>query len=142
MKMIYLACPYTHNQQEVRFMRQKLADRYAARLTDHAAVFSPITHGPRLEPHLPERLKTSHAFWMRQCLPILRKSDAMYLLPLDGWRESKGVQEELRFCATALIPVIVVQNLSVDSVLEKLTRTDMLAIGADDVHWLNIGEAM
>lgn len=138
-KMIYLACPYTHESGSVRANRKGLADRYAAKLAIHekgGAIFSPITHGTRLEPHLPPRIAKDHSFWMDQCYPLLRKADALYLLPLQGWRESKGVNMELKFAAEARIPIHIVQNVMFESLLEVIHPGD-IAVPVEGVIWIN-----
>lgn len=109
MNLTYLACPYTHQDPKVRDFRRDAADKYAAILAAHHreefAVFSPISQGPRLEPYLARHLATDHRFWMKQCIGILRHASLMIVLPLHGWRESRGVQEELEFCENNGIPV-------------------------------------
>ena len=95
MTIIYLACPYTSPYPAVSYERQLLATQAAAVLAEEGhTVFSPITHGHQLAPYLhPDNLH-SHDFWMAQCLPILTKCSLFLILPLPGWRESKGVEVE------------------------------------------------
>ena len=107
MKLIYLAQPYTspdHDVQEARFEEAKIA---TAKLVDRGSVYSPIVHGHVMVLPLARegRDTTSHNFWMRQCIPILRKSDEMIVLPLLGWRHSRGLREELNLCKMLHIPV-------------------------------------
>lgn len=104
--LIYLAQPYTHPDELVRQTRHAAARATAARMMDTGkTVFSPIVHGVGLEQRLAPRNRTNHEFWMRQCLAILRRCEAMYVLPLVGWRDSRGLAEELTLCSMAQIPV-------------------------------------
>lgn len=94
--MIYLACPYTDDDEEVRRMRVDAATAAAASLmADGEAVFSPLTHSVAIEPLLPRDLAHSHTFWMRQDLPVLSGCDRLVVLMLEGWNRSRGVREEI-----------------------------------------------
>lgn len=95
--LTYLAQPYTHADALVRKLRLDAARHVTAELmrSPGLPVFSPIVHGCGVEGRLPEGLRTSHKFWMQQCIGILRHCEQMVILPLTGWRESKGLAEEL-----------------------------------------------
>lgn len=96
MTIIYLASPYTHPLHEVRSDRVRAASQCAAALMELGhVVFSPITHGHQVADHLPEDLAHDHEFWMGQCLPMLGACQKLYILPLRGWRESRGLGEEI-----------------------------------------------
>lgn len=108
MKLIYLACPYTDPDLEVRAMRLQIADYVAARIVEETgdAVFSPLTHGARLEPHLSRAKVESHDFWMGQCYAILRRCDELIVLNIQGTEESKGVKLEIAMAQLLSIPIV------------------------------------
>lgn len=109
-KSYYLACPYTSSTPSLRWIRKQLVSQVAAGLMSKSTVvFSPITHGHHLAEHLPPNLAHDHEFWMGQCLPFVEWADVFALLPLDGWRESRGVQRELEYARSLGKPVIVFQ---------------------------------
>lgn len=111
MQKIYLAAPYTHPDAVVRNTRAELASIVAARLMEAGyVVFSPITHGHSVADHLPPQKASSHEFWMGQCLPMLASCDWMLVLPIDGWRESRGLAEERQFATLFSIPTFIWQN--------------------------------
>lgn len=96
---IYLASPYTHADNVTRSQRFTAAGRAAAYIARMGhVVFSPIVHGWNLETHGLWGVEFSHKFWMRQCAPLLHNSKTMVLLPLQGWKDSKGVAEEIEYC--------------------------------------------
>ena len=127
MNVVYLACPYTHPSVQTRQSRKMLADMFAARLTRSYAVFSPITHGPSLEQHLRPSIAQSHKFWMDQCIPFLRMASACYVLPIAGWRESKGVTEEIALAIQMRMPVIIIQ--AHDLCIELIDPEEIRATG-------------
>jgi hypothetical protein len=133
MQLVYLACPYTSPSVEARRNRVMLADMFAARLMRHHAVFSPISQGPRIEPHLRTKDAKSHKFWMDQCIPFLRNSTACYVLPIEGWRESKGVSEEIALAIQMRMPVIIIQAHDLD--IELIDAEELRATGWR-VEWL------
>lgn len=98
MSIIYLGAPYTHASERVRRERVELASLAAARLMMLGnVVFSPITHGHHVADHLPRPTRESHRFWMDQCKPFMESCSQLVILPLDGWRASKGLQEEILY---------------------------------------------
>ena len=127
MKLAYLACPYTHENPTVRERRHEIANDYAARLTADVAVFSPITHGPMLEQYLKPSVSKNHKFWMDQCIPILRVCQEVFVLPLSGWRQSKGVQIELELARQLLLPIRIIQ--SEEQELELVSEEEADAMG-------------
>ena len=111
MKKIYLAAPYTSPDPIVRNSRVELASIIAARLMDEDyVVFSPITHGHSVANHLYYRNAHSHDFWMRQCLPMVKFCDWLIVLPIHGWRESRGIAEEMAFAKVNRIPTFLWQT--------------------------------
>ena len=92
--MIYLASPYSHPDAAVREMRFRDACRAAAKLMRPGqAVFSPIAHGHCICTH---GLPTDWRFWEPFDRQQLERCDEVIVLMLEDWRESVGVQAEIR----------------------------------------------
>lgn len=134
MALLYLGCPYSHSDPVVRNDRAELASMYAALLMQQGhAVYSPITHGHAVASHLAPAVASDHEFWMKQCLPILEISDVLVVLPLPGWRESRGLKQEMEFCRAVnrpMIPIFFVQGALSDlpgNRLEGLTKQELQA---------------
>jgi len=95
--MIYLAAPYSHPEPSVREQRFRAACIAAARLIRAGHVtFSPISHG---HPIAVYGLPTDWRFWERHDREQLARCDEVIVLMLDGWRDSEGVQAEIRIAA-------------------------------------------
>lgn len=137
MKLIYLAQPYTSEYPDVRADRARVAAIVTARLICGEAVFSPIVHGHNVEPHITRQIVNAHKFWMSQCIPILRRCDEMYVLPLDGWRESRGLKDELAICKQLHIPVsfLVGHSLSMLNVWEEFCHDIPTEVEAVTNNW-------
>jgi nucleoside 2-deoxyribosyltransferase len=91
--MIYLVSPYSHPDPAVREQRFRAACQAAAALMRAAhLVFSPVAHS---HPIAMCGLPTDWGFWQRQDLRLLAQCDAVVVLQLDGWVESRGVRAEL-----------------------------------------------
>lgn len=105
-KLVYLASPYTHPDLNVRQDRYEMATMAAAKLMAMGfAVFSPIAHSHHIADFLPDGTVVDHEFWMRQDLPWLRKADALFVLRLEGWEESRGVNAEIHCARHIGMPV-------------------------------------
>ncbi|HXH21718.1 MAG TPA: DUF1937 family protein [Dehalococcoidia bacterium] len=101
--MIYLASPYSHPDPAVRERRFRTACRLAAAfLRAGMLVFSPIAHShPLVEFGLP----TDWRFWERYDRAHLERCDEVVVLMMDGWKESAGVQAEVRIARELGKPV-------------------------------------
>lgn len=103
--MIYLASPYSHPNDGMRSDRYVLACYAAADLMRAGhVVFSPIAHS-----HPISRLggvdPLDAELWERQDAPLLAAASEVWVLMLDGWRESRGVQAEIRWAEANGTPV-------------------------------------
>ena len=102
---IYLASPYSHPDLAVRVARYEAACKAAAELMlAGAIVFCPIAHSHPISLWIPEH-KQPHEMWMNQDLPLLARASGLAVLQIDGWLDSRGVQEEIEFAIKHSIPV-------------------------------------
>lgn len=109
--MIYLACPYTHPDPKVREQRFLQVNKTAAKLISLGyGVFSPISqcHPIAQEGELP----TSWEYWKEYDEKILSICSELCILTLDGWRESKGIQGEVKIAREKGIFVTTISPLS------------------------------
>lgn len=102
--MNYLAGPYRSIHSHIMERRYNQLTFVAAQLMLRGeTIFSPITHC--------HYLAKEHAsfegpeFWLTQDLAILRRCDKMYVLQLDGWKQSNGLRDEIAFATEHNIPV-------------------------------------
>lgn len=103
-ELIYLAVPFSHPDLAVREFRYKEANRISAILMKRGIpVYSPISHGYPIA--LEGGLPTSWEFWEKYLRAILPACSAVYVLMLDGWNTSIGVQAEIKLAEELGIPV-------------------------------------
>jgi len=92
--MIYLASPYSHPNAQIREQRFHDACRTTAELMRAGhVVFSPIAHGHPICSH---GLPIDWTFWEQIDRAFIVRCEEMVVLTLDGWRDSEGVQAEIR----------------------------------------------
>lgn len=117
---IYVANPYSNADKMVMRMRAELVIQYAAYLYNkNVIVFSPIAHGEAVA--LKYDLPTDYAYWKASCEAFISHCKAVYVLCLEGWRESTGVTAEIKFAKGLGIEVKYV-----DSVTYKFIEGDNL----------------
>lgn len=102
MGLVYLACPFRHTDASVQRKRCAAAHYVAAQLSAHHHVFSPLTHNELLV-DLVKDVPGEH--WMEFDLAILVICKRLFVLQLEGWELSKGVQREIDFAKEQEIPV-------------------------------------
>ncbi|GAB6188150.1 DUF1937 family protein [Thermopirellula anaerolimosa] len=101
--MIYLASPYSHPDAAVRQERFEAACRAAAELIRQGhVVLSPIAHSHSIAQH---GLPGDWDFWEQQDRRLLAACDELWVLKLDGWEQSRGVQAEIGIARAAGKPV-------------------------------------
>lgn len=112
MDLIYLASPYYHERATVRWARAQESAYVAAKLMFQleAAVYAPVATGDAVHTHIPVSVRHDHEFWLSRDLVMLARCDAIALLPMSGWRESRGVTRELAFARAHDLPLILIQD--------------------------------
>ena len=101
--MIYLASPYSHPDAAIREERFRAACQAAAQLMRAGnIVYSPIAHSHPIALH---GLPTDWRFWERHDREHLIRCEELVVLMFDGWRESEGVQAEIRIAGELGKPV-------------------------------------
>lgn len=100
----YLAAPYSHAIARTRFYRYRQVCFVTAELARRGEIiYSPISHWHFIAVNYD--LPTDAEFWLRFDLAFLEISSKMYVLMLDGWKESLGVASEIAFAAERNIPI-------------------------------------
>lgn len=102
--MIYLAGPYSHEDEEVREARFRALTAKAAELMlDGHVVFSPITHGHTIAEY--HDLPKTWEWWSKQDFKFLRHCSKIMILRLDGYYDSVGVTAEIEAANMFNIPM-------------------------------------
>ena len=91
--MIYLASPYTHEDPFIREERYLRAAKVTIDfLKKQMWVYSPIVHCHELAKF--GGLPVDADFWRDYNFAMLKKSDKLIILRIQGWDTSKGVHGE------------------------------------------------
>jgi hypothetical protein len=103
-ELVYLAIPYSHCSTDVKTYRAMVASYVAGKLMkEGTVVFSPISHGHLIsEIH---QLPTDWKYWEKHCKTFLYRCDKLIVVMADGWKESKGVAEEIAIAAELGLPI-------------------------------------
>lgn len=100
----YIAAPYSHPDRAVRLQRvARSAIACANMLQQGGFPFSPLVHGFNIE--YDARVEIDWKIWMEHSLIMVGRAAAVYVLTLEGWRESKGVQMEIQYAKKNAIPL-------------------------------------
>lgn len=103
-RKIYLACPYSDDSPLIRNDRFLAANAAAAALINEGhLVFSPISHSHSIA--VCHNLPRSFEFWESFDRWMLGACDEVVVLMLPGWKESAGVQAEIKIATELGKPV-------------------------------------
>lgn len=93
-ELLYLACPYSDPDPEVRRLRFELANHSAAHLIQRGYhVFSPISHSHPIA--IVGDLPLGFDYWEAYDRRMLAACDRLVVLRSFGWEESQGVRLEM-----------------------------------------------
>lgn len=114
--MVYLACPYSHPDPEVRESRFEIACKIAAAFIEQGYnVYSPISHSHHIEKYL--RKQRDWSIWGRVDREALSFCSLVFVIAIPGWKESKGIMDELFWAKELDIPVLVLTEPKLKSLL-------------------------
>jgi hypothetical protein len=92
--LVYLACPYSHDDPKIREERFLIANREAGKLMKAGhMVFSPISHSHPIA--LAGDLPKTWEYWENFCRTYMSYSYLLVVLCIDGWEESTGIRVEI-----------------------------------------------
>lgn len=105
----YLATPYTHYTGGMDAAAKAACVIAGALIRRDIAVFCPIaeSHAIAVAAGLDQ---CDFSLWMRQDRPKLRAASALIVADLDGWRDSRGVREEIRLFAPLGRPMMLLST--------------------------------
>lgn len=114
-RMIYLAGPYSHDDQGVRHKRFEALNRKAAHLiADGHIVFSPIsmTHPVEIARMAMDGSEPRNTdYWCDFDEAFMAFCTEIHVLKLDGWEQSKGVAREIAYFEQRGRPVIYAEPM-------------------------------
>lgn len=104
--MIYIASPYSHLDPLIRRTRFLLAQDFVAHCMETMNVipFSPIVYGHDLA--VKYGTPTDAQYWLNFNTNMMRRSECMFMLKIDGWNTSKGMGLELKIAKLLQIPIV------------------------------------
>jgi Domain of unknown function (DUF1937) len=115
--LIYLASPYSHPDPYVmaeRYNHVKYATNYL--LKQKQWVYSPIVHNHHLD-----NAGNSWAEWEDYDLTVLDRCDELWVLMLEGWKESIGVSAEIDFANMKPMSIRYMEPVVFDHVSDIMT---------------------
>jgi hypothetical protein len=128
---IYLASPYSHTDHAVRLLRFNHACAAAAKIMGRGhQVFSPIAHSHSvalyMEPYMEPDRVLDFNFWMDQDLGYIQHwAEAVIVLMLNGWQNSRGINREIDEAKRQGVPVFYYGRL------DTITEGSWLVAGAE-----------
>jgi len=127
--MLYLASPYTSPLAELSRAREGI--RFAetlyvtALLTSRGKlVLSPIVLGHTMDQFMRQNSlpRPGYDWWMLWSQELLEMCDSLYVLCSVGWRESRGITQEIRWARDNSLPIVYIDgeaNVIDDNLIEE-----------------------
>jgi hypothetical protein len=131
--MIYLAAPYTGDKETIEQRMVLVCKTIAKMQAAGQHVVSPLLMHFILK-HAP--LPSDWNFWKTYSVELLQRCDELYVLCLDGWKESPGVMEEIELARTFQKPVtyLPANFENINLVHQKCIRCNQEWSSLEDEH--------
>jgi hypothetical protein len=102
--LVYLAVPYSHTDSNVKELRFHAANKKGAELMKQGLmVFSPISHSHPMS--IDAELPGDWEFWEQFDRAYLSCCHKLFVLMIDGWKTSTGVQAEIKIALEMGLPI-------------------------------------
>jgi Domain of unknown function (DUF1937) len=93
-RLIYLASPYSHAEEHIKQARfEQVMEATAYLLADGHFIYSPILHNHPMATRC--GIPGEWSFWNEFDTVMIARCDELWVLDIEGWLESTGVQAEL-----------------------------------------------
>src|SRR6266550_797636 len=102
-KFFYLASPYSKFKGGYEEAYQMAAEMLMFLERNKLFVFCPIVHSHTAVKYAPD-LHT-HEFWLDVDFKFIRISRGLIVCTMEGWEESYGIAEEIKYAETLGLPV-------------------------------------
>jgi hypothetical protein len=104
MSYLYLGSPYSSRDQAKQHFRFRSAGHAVTYLLQQGIhVYSPIVHCHQLA--IDYDLPKDFEYWREYNEAMLEPASMLMILKLDGWKESMGLDGEIRFATRKSIPI-------------------------------------
>lgn len=123
--MIYLASPYSSDSKDIEAARYRAVAGYIAmQYRLGLKMYSPIVacHHLSLEHQLPGDAK----WWEAFNHDMLKRCDALWVLCLPGWEESRGVKKEIEYAESSGVPINYIADTDGDDPEGKEIQAPLL----------------
>lgn len=102
--MIYVASPYSHPNAFVREKRFIDVVEFTGNLMKEGVIaLSPIAHCHMIAKMC--AMPVDFEFWQNYCIGLIDRCDAVVVLQLKGWEDSRGIKCELEYAQALGLPI-------------------------------------
>lgn len=102
-ELIYVSCAFGQADPRVREHRIDLVSRFCAKkMREGIVVFCPLIHNYHI---LKYGLPIGWDYWEKFNKELLQKCDRLYVLKLEDWENSVGIQAEVSIARKFNIPI-------------------------------------
>ncbi|OJW47188.1 MAG: hypothetical protein BGO67_03680 [Alphaproteobacteria bacterium 41-28] len=118
--LYYLAMPYQGTEEEKKYRTELSLKAVTEFLRQGIHVFAPLNYVNKIAEELAlPSLEKRRGIVLPYLLDFLRVSKGMVVISMDGWENSWGVQQELKFCHEMQIPIY---NMKPEQIYDDLAK--------------------
>lgn len=112
-KFIYIASPFSHEDEEIRNKRVENVEKFVAYLQCEYVykgyiIFSPIVHSGHISKYMIDKKYHTFEFWIDEIDEYyLEITDELWVFQDTGWDISHGIIHEIKFAEKKGIPIVL-----------------------------------
>lgn len=109
MGLIFISSPYSHSDKNVvEYRYEQILEICSKLMMENKFVFSPIAHGHEMVKK--HDVPSDWEYWQNYCRLCISKCDMVYVIMLEGWESSSGVQGEIAIAKELNVPIEYIKN--------------------------------
>lgn len=123
-ELIYVSCAFGQDDQSVRELRIDLVSRFCAqKMREGVIVFCPLIHNYHI---LKYGLPVGWDYWEKFNKELLQRCDRIYVLKLEGWEKSIGIQAEITIARSLNIPIEYQESSLIQKETDSLAKINLM----------------
>ena len=108
--LIVVSGPYSHSDPLVKQGRVKTIANTCVKLCQNGDICcSPLLAGLSLIEKSDNKMPDDYEFWKDFCRSYVEAGDVLYVLDIQGWEDSTGVQDEIECARSFCMPVYLME---------------------------------
>jgi hypothetical protein len=117
--MVVVSGPYSHSNPDIKQIRVKaIADACVKLFQNGDICCSPLLAGLSFIEKSSYHMPDDYDFWKNFCRSYVKAGHVLYVLDIEGWKESTGVKDEIEYAQSFGMPVYLIEPETLEIIMQ------------------------